>query len=429
MSQGGFIERCDSTVVRPRPAVSLPERGGFTFPLPYNTRGIRVTNTAKDVGSDCLWDVYSYWSRVNAHGCAPVLRVFLGLDRQRGGPGPSYYEVDKASGDVSGPFAIFPVEHALSWETGETWYWSRSNPDILYAMDYWHLYRVDVVRRIVQVVADASTMMPPRKLVCAQWHSSADELTHSCVVKDENWQLIGSALFREGLASPWQFHPKWGTYDECQIDKSGQWLLIKDNIDSRNGEDNLIHHIDPAGTRVVLDEDGAAGHSDNGFGYMVAADNHHTSGAYCLWAFDPAGPQRRLVYHTSSWNAETQHVSHCNAVNAPPEGQYVVGSGASKELAPRNNEVVGWRLDGGLTCVVIAPVWTDLSAPGGGNEYARRPKGNLDYSGDWFCWTTNLCGPNLDCLLVEVPRSLFDSPPPVPVCSHGCPLHCFPAVR
>ena len=55
---GGFVEKSNSTAVRPRLTTTqiqsfLPSRGPFTFPAPYNTRGIRLTNSGDCGGTDC----------------------------------------------------------------------------------------------------------------------------------------------------------------------------------------------------------------------------------------------------------------------------------------------------------------------------------------------------------------------------------------
>jgi hypothetical protein len=50
---------------------------------------------------------------------------------------------------------------------------------------------------------------------------------------------------------------------------------------------------------------------------------------------------------------------------------------------------------------------TDLDATGGydvnGDDYSQLPKGNLDVTGRYFIWTTNLGGNRLDAVLVKVP--------------------------
>jgi hypothetical protein len=410
---GGFLEPCSSTVVRERPRLTLPERGPFDFPAPWGTRGIRITN-GSDMGyADALWYCgYSYWQNINAHAGKDHLLIFLGVDRQRGGYGPSLWKVDKATEAVTFLGPIFPPEHKLSWSTGEGWYWSRTNPDWLYVNDTEHLYRYDVRAKILTTVVDITE--PPYAgsgKFLWQWHTAADDKTHSATVKDAaDYSVYGFICYREGRTpDPWWFWWPVGSLDEVQIDASGEWLLAKDNTDSRNGEDNRLIRLADMSERTILDEQGAAGHSDNGHGYVLFADNwNDLPGAYCVRMFDAAQtPQKLLVYHTSSWSAECSHVSHCNARPGPPSEQIAVGSSASRTLAPRNNEIVGFRLDGSLDCLCIAPVLTDMNAPGGGNDYAKMPKGNIDPSGEFFLWTSNLGGSRLDALLVRVPSQLL----------------------
>ena len=124
-------------------------------------------------------------------------------------------------------------------------------------------------------------------------------------------------------------YPARGDLDECQIDASGQWLLVKSNVDATAGEDNLIVHVEDEESRILLDQQGAAGHSDNGHGYMVAADNwHNQPNALRLWMFDKGlEPQGRLVYHSPTWDVELNHISHGNARAGAPDGQWCSAAG------------------------------------------------------------------------------------------------------
>lgn len=97
---GGFIEKSYSTATRPRLSASqiqsfvAPSRGMFTFPAPYNTIGIRLTNASDCVGStDCVNYVgYSYWRNMNNHVGSDAMLIFVGLDRARGGAGPTLFQ-------------------------------------------------------------------------------------------------------------------------------------------------------------------------------------------------------------------------------------------------------------------------------------------------------------------------------------------------
>ena len=89
---GGFIETAGSPALRPRLTreqiqAFLPPagaRGVFTFPAPYNTTGIRLTNDSDCAdGQDCLWYAgYSYWRNINNHVGSADMYIFLGTRPQ-----------------------------------------------------------------------------------------------------------------------------------------------------------------------------------------------------------------------------------------------------------------------------------------------------------------------------------------------------------
>jgi hypothetical protein len=77
-------------------------------------------------------------------------------------------------------------------------------------------------------------------------------------------------------------------------------------------------------------------------------------------------------------------------------------------------------LDGSKDQLIVAPVMTDPNANGGCCDfYAKQPKGNLDITGQYFIWSTNLGGNRMDVFLVKVPSQLLvtgdTTPPAAPV--------------
>jgi hypothetical protein len=207
------------------------------------------------------------------------------------------------------------------------------------------------------------------------------------------------------------------------VDKSGRWLVIKENVDGRNREDNRVIDLETGGQRVLLDENGAGGHSDLGYGYMVAFDNFNLRpGAVRTWRFDmdlqggqpvaPVSGQGTLNYHLTDWTA-AGHIAHGNAgPDADPERQTACISNASRHNHARVNEIVCYRLDGSLDALVVAPTLTDLDAAGGGSQdYSKLPKGNLDVTGEFFIWTSNAGTNRLDAFLVRVPMHLLETDP------------------
>jgi hypothetical protein len=408
---GGFLETTTSTEVRPRITPGdMPDRGSFTFPEPYNTVGVRLTNSSDCGGNDCVDYIgYSYWRNTNNHVGSDTMLIFVTLDRARGGGGPTLYSYDKTTDQVSKVGPLFDPSSPLSWATGEGWYWRPTLATKLYVISGSALYRYDVNTRQLETVFDVTTEFPGRYIW--QVHTSHDDKVHSATLRDGSTsEMLGCFVYSENTRQ-FSYLAKTGAFDECQVDKSGQWLLIKEQVDGLNGEDNVIVNLGTGQQTVFSDPLGAPGHSDNGFGYMVGEDNWYPlPGAARVWQFGQAlpgvPPQGRLVYHTTDWSVDLGHLSHANAqAGVPIEQQYACLSHASRFNLPRANEIVCFRLDGSLQVLVVAPVMTDLNASGGGDDYSKLPKGNLDITGQYFVWTSNLGGNRLDAFIVKVPAA------------------------
>ena len=273
---------------------------------------------------------------------------------------------------------IFGNESPLSWETGERWYWSRTDPDILYCCDFYRLYRKNVRTGTLDTVIDTRTsdLDPAGTKVLWQFHTAHDGRTHSATIKDATGEPVGARgqhhLSRRRQPAPWTYIAKQGVLDECQIDKSGQYLLIKDNIDGVHGEDNLIygpravaHHPGQGRRRRAQRQRlrlyGRGRQFQRAAASVVRVDVRRGRGAAAPGGLPCDGLER---------GAEPRLPRQCAARRAGC-GQYVVGSGASRELYPRTNEIVGFRLDGSLEVLVIAPVLD------GSRGARRRERGRL----------------------------------------------------
>jgi hypothetical protein len=101
-----------------------------------------------------------------------------------------------------------------------------------------------------------------------------------------------------------------------------------------------------------------------------------------------------------------------------PEQQMACSSEVTRAAIPRGNEVLCYKLDGSLQVLVVAPVMTNLDAAGGGDDYYKAPKGNLDVTGEFFIWTSNMGTARMDAFIVRVPKQRLGggsaAPPPPP---------------
>jgi len=413
---GGFIEPVTSA--RHRPVMNqhqiqslLPARGKFSFPAPYNTEAVRITNASDCAGADCVNYIgYSYWRNINNHVDSDTMYIFLGLDRNRGGKGPTLFSYNKLTDSIITTEPLFNANSAYSWASGEGWYFSATLPTKLYMNDGAKMLRYDIVSNQFETVFDASLYFGSGKIIW-QMHSSNDDQVHSATLRtDDSYEMLGCMVYKT-RADKFSYFPKTGDYDECQLDKSGRWLVIKENVDGTDGEDNRIIDLDTGMERILLDRDGAAGHSDLGFGTMIAADNWaNLPNTQKLWQFTANTLQGSLLYYNTDWNSQAPaHVSYTNASAAIPLlQQYACGSSANHHNSAHANEIICFRAAGGATDVlVVAPVMTDMNAAGGGDDYGKSPKGNLDVTGKYFIWTSNTGSDRLDAFIVKVPSHLL----------------------
>ncbi len=433
---GGFLEKAGTQTFRPRftreQIVSfLPAneaKGPFRFPAPYGTTGVRLTNASDCGGADCLAYVgYSYWRSMNNHAGRPEILIFLGFDRDAGGAGPSLLSYQKATDQVQNLGPLFPTSSVYSYATGEGWYFSGTQPTKLYTylVGDAQLRRYDVLSHQFDKTAAMDLAQCRRPGVCPanaayifQPHSSDDDATHSATVQDVGFNRLGCVIYKAAGKKFQFFAPPTGfTLDECHVDKSGSWLMLLE-VNPNGAEQNRIVDLRKGTITIIDDVNGSLGHLDMGFGYAVGADNYNSfPNATILLKFPvtttrrPVGP---VVHYNKRWDiAAANHIAHGNAAaNAPPESQYACGSNASR-VPDMADEIVCFSLnpnrnaDGSLDVLVAGQVMTDLDATGGrdvtGDDYTQLPKGNLDVTGRYFLWTTNMGGERLDAFLVKIP--------------------------
>ena len=415
VAPGGFVEKAGSAI-RPRWSTSdlhdfLPNgREKFTFPAPYHTEAVRVT-TADDCQGDCVSAIgYSYWRNMNNHVGSNEILIFLSLDRAHGGTGPTLFSYDKTTQEIHKGAPLFSPQHRLSWSSAAGWYFSATQPTTLYINDGPHMLRYDVLTHASDVVYDVSTVFGNDR-VTWQMSSSNDDQVHAATlrVKSTN-EFLGCLVYMEATKQ-FLYYPKIGDYNECQVDKSGRFLLILEDIDGQNGIDNRYIDLQTGKEERFLSHPGvgAVGHHDMGFGYTVGHDRYSTlPNATLTWTLSPYPVKGSVENKDYNWDlVQAQHISHTNAQpGIPMQQQYACGSNADRHTYAQN-EILCFKLDGSLNQLVVAPVMTNMDASGGNDDYDKMPKGNLDVTGQYFIWTTNLGSGRLDAFVVRVPGHLL----------------------
>ena len=219
---GGFVESATAGQVRARVKPQLPARGPFTFPQPYNTTGVRLTNADDCGGADCVNYIgYSYWRNTNNHVGSDTMLIFLSLDRQRGGNGPTLLSYDKRTDQVQVVGPLFGADHPLSWSTGEGWYWSASQATKLYVNQGSKLLRYDALARTFETVFDVAPRFGADKYIW-QIHSSGDDRVHSATLRtNSDYSTLGCVVYNEA-GGQFSFFPSKGVSRLVWVPPSGR---------------------------------------------------------------------------------------------------------------------------------------------------------------------------------------------------------------
>ena len=413
---GGWIEE-DAAGVRSRYTAEqiqsfVPQaRGPLTFPAPYGTQGVRLTDPSDcPGGGDCLIPVGSaHWRNSNNHAASDDMYLFLSFDRRKGGAGPTLFRYNKAQNTVAKVGPLFDPTSIFSWNSGAGWYFSGTQPTKLYLFDGPALLRYDVLLRQFETVYDVSGLWGNDKQLW-QPHSSNDDKVHSATLRIKSTgEKLGCLVYHE-QTQHLAFFGKIGLYDECHLDRSGHWLVSREDVDGRFGDDLRVFDLaSESEIGRIYGQDGGGGHADVGYGYLVANDSFNPlPNATLIWYFGRTVTKGPVVHYNVNWNMDAMNqISHSNAQSdAPLSRQYVCGSHA-ENVSGVQNEITCVRLDGSNDRLIVAPVMTSMETAGGQTEYGKLPKGNLDVTGQYFIWTSNLSGNRLEALLVKVPAQLL----------------------
>ncbi len=426
---GGFMENDTAPTARvaltaAKVSSFLPSRGSFSFPAPYGTQGVRVTNSSDCGGQDCLDMTYNYWKNMSNSTGSDTMYVFIGLNKARGGQGPTLFKYTKSTGALAEVGPLFAASDSLSDDSTEGWYFSYGMPSKIYMQAGSKLERYDIGTKKIETVFDSTTKYPGT--VIHQTNSSNDDDVHSATLQNAStYKPEGCIAYQVSTKKFWFFAATAG-YDECQIDKSGQYLEVKEKLPQDTcascDEDDLIIDLKSGKQQVLLDKDGAGGHSDLGYGTMVASDNWNTEpNAWRVWNLADL-VNGGLVYHGGTWgNFSPSHISWSNASpvsTTPLSQQYVCGGAAVGGTTPGDNDIRCFTLDSSVAAgseqsLVVAPVMTDLGTAGGDGPcpsctaYGHDPKGNMDPTGQYFFWVSNMGGSRMDAFMVRIPTQVM----------------------
>lgn len=345
-----FRPRPDKPSIKPPPII-MPDNPTSPI-LPSEPHKITHDGNVHDIGM-------SYWRNINNHIGLDYLKVVLSVDERL-----RLFILDKIT------LNVIEEEDLGINHTGEGVFFSANNANKLFIPIEDQLYSLDIFSKTRTI-----EMPAPEGRKLWQCHANYNETVFSATLKDENYNIVEWYIFSSGIGHK---IPLEGNPDECQIDKTGNWLFIKE--DNYNRIRNLLTKEET----IITNEKGALGHSDCGFNCALGEnDMSQTAGALDLITFNTW--EHKFMFGTGIWN-----MGYVSFTNAKPN------TIEQKVLVTTPNDLVLVDFDWPHPPIFVCKNLTESQ------EYENRPKANQCPQGEYAVWTALVNG-RRDAFIVRLP--------------------------
>jgi cysteine-rich repeat protein len=370
----------------PEPALpALPAAGGTLVDPTFGTTILRVTDAAT-VGGSC-GTAYSYWPTFNADST----RLWAFCDE----PNAEWlYDFDPVTLALSNQRPLFassaPGGAGLRMEDA---IWSKTDPDVMYVHDGKRLWSYDVVTELFTLVKDLSSLQP--NLFLHQMSVSSDDDVFAFTKKhDTSFDVTGYLAYRRSTDT-FPANQATAQIDEVQVDKSGRWLVVKTGVSGAGAIESRIVDLETGAVEGLTDNgpDFGPGHSDNGTGTVIGADNWNNQ----LTGRGLATPHvfSTVFGYGDDWTQDI-HIS----MLADDERWVTLTSYRANSFAPAwgplHGEVYQVATDGTQRVRRLAHHRSDVST------YYESPRGNVSRDGRFVAFTSNWGGSSRHDLFVVV---------------------------
>lgn len=374
----------------PQPAPTLPEAGGTFVDPTFGMTILRVTDAADGKENH---NAYSYWPSFNRDSS----RFFIWS-----GGKAVLYRFDPDAFRIVGKETLWggkpPSGSTPGWEDA---IWSGVDADVLYCHEGLNLWRYDVATKQYTLVKNFSNLA--RAAHIRQMSKSLDDSVFGFSLQDKKWNVIGYLVWRRDSDKVLLEQYADGL-DEIQVDKSGRFCVIKTG---RQGKGAIEARVADLATGKIDDltdnaPDFAPGHSDNGHGFVMGADNWRN----CLTVRRLATPHNHAVALDlkNDWSQDF-HVSLLADDEQWALVSFYVGNRLESSGVFRD-EIVQVATDGSQRVRRLAHHRSAV------RDYWDSPRANISRDGRFVVFTSNWNGTGQrDVFILQVPdvRAASDS--------------------
>ena len=258
--------KTDRAVYAPPPPPPLPAAGGTFVDPTFGTTIMRLTDTADGLSNV---NSYSYWPSFNKDST----RLWIMTNS-----GAMLYTFDPVNFRASNKRPLFSKLANGHTPDNNDATWSGLDGDVIFCHDELKLYSYNVVSQSYTLVKDFAGDLPPGNL--CQMSMSGDNNSFGLTVKDTNWRVTGYIAWRRSQNSLYKVNN--ADIDEVQVDKTGQYLIVKTGHSGAGVVRVQIVNLVSGGVENLIDgpPDYAPGHSDVGHGILIGGDNWRNTLTY-----------------------------------------------------------------------------------------------------------------------------------------------------
>jgi len=362
------------------PAPKLPPAGGtFTDPT-FGTQILRVTDEADGDSHNA----YSYYPAFNRDSTMFFIHCK---------DGPRLYDFDPKAFRIVGKRPLFaaraPNRHTPRWEDC---IWSDKAPNALFCHEGLRLWRHDVRTQKYELVKDFSGELPPGHL--HQMSKSLDDNTFGFSRQGPKWELAGYLVWRRD-ADKIVLRRDTTNLDEIQVDKTGRWCVVKTARQGKGVVQDIVVDLATGKTEDLIDNepDFAPGHSDNGPGTILGADNWKNR--LTLRRFEKPHEFISILDLHNDWSQD-QHISWL----ADDEGWVTLSFYVCNKLPNSGafkNEIVQVKTDGSRQIRRLAHHRSVF------RSYWDSPRACISRDGRFITYTSNWEGRGRQVFILRVP--------------------------
>ncbi len=346
------------------PPPALSSAGAKTNDPVFGTQIMRVTDAADGSG---FGTAYSYWSVFNSNSTRLLVQSVSG--------GAILYQFDPVSFTL-GSKRPWPSPPGTGFTSAEDAVWSANDPDLLFVHQGAAFYAFNASSGSYSLLGYLNSQFPSGSYFW-QMSVSRDDDVFAFTVRNPDASVGGYAVWRRSTNTI-IYSVRTSALDEVQIDKTGQYLVVKTGQEGAGVIEVKVVNLQTQTVTDLTDNepDFAPGHSDNGRGIVVGADNWQNRITYR--SLSSPHDVRTVLSLGNNWQLY-YHIS----LLGNNESWVLVGFHGPATSTALNNELVLVATDGSQRVRRFVHHYSTYT------DYYSAPRANISRDGKFVAFTSN----------------------------------------